>query len=75
MMQEDAKYNRRTIQVPPDLDAVIQKMADEKKRSFSYICSVLLRQAINEKNRKRRGSKASIHIEDHAADVGSRDSK
>lgn len=56
-MQDESKYIRRTIQIDPELEKSIQKMADEKKRSFSYICSLLLQSGMNEKTRKRRGSK------------------
>ncbi len=55
MMQEDAKYIRRTIQLDKETDLAICNIADLQDRSFSYVCSVLLKQALKEKNRKRRG--------------------
>ena len=57
MMQEDVKYIRKTIQLEPELSNTIEGMAERNNWSFSYMCSVLLQQAVKEKLRKKKGAK------------------
>lgn len=45
---------RKTIEMDMELSDDIQKMADEKKWSHSYMSYVLLQQAVKEKKRKRK---------------------
>lgn len=71
MMHDESKYIRKTIQIDPELEKTIQAMADVKNRSFSYICSVLLRQAINEKNRKKRAAKSENNTQHNTSNLRS----
>lgn len=56
MMQDEAKYIRKTIQFDPDVLSEIEGMAKSKNWSFSFMCSELLKFALKEKKRKRKGS-------------------
>lgn len=47
---------RATTDMDESLKKEIEKMAEKNNWSFSYMCYVLLRQAVNEKNRKKRSA-------------------
>lgn len=56
MMHDEAKYIRKTIQFDPDVLSEIEGMAKSKNWSFPFMCSELLKFALKEKKRKRKGS-------------------
>lgn len=62
MMQSDARYIRKTIQFDPAVLAEIEEMAKSKQRTLPFMCNELLKLALKEKKRKRKG----IDKEDNA---------
>lgn len=63
-----------TSRIPDILYDEISNIADDLDRSVSYTISLLLQQAVKEKNRKRRGNKEN-NTENYPADMGTRDSQ
>lgn len=56
---------RITSKISDELHAEIKLMADEKKWTFSYMVSVLLQNAVKERNRKKKNNSKN-----HASDLG-----
>jgi len=55
MMQDDVKYIRKTIQFEPEVLSQVVELAKSKKRTLPFMCNELLRSALKERKRKRRG--------------------
>lgn len=47
--------------IPEELELELIKMAGDDNRSFSQMVAILLRSAVNERNRKKKYSKAVYH--------------
>lgn len=56
---DEVKFLRKTIDIHPDLVETIEEMGKPKNWSFSYMCYVLLQQAVKEKTRKRKSAEES----------------
>lgn len=61
---------RKTIDITEELQKTIEKMADAKNWSFSYMCFVLLQQAVKEKNRKKKSANAKNNSTNHPDNMG-----
>lgn len=64
---------RATTQIDEDLKKEIETMAEKNNWAFSYMCYVLLQQAVKEKLRKKRGTKGEDNTEHYPPDVGQGD--